>query len=190
MQHLRWLLFLPVTAVVWGISCSSSKRIPELKAIGGVLDLSQHDFQSDPVVTLGGEWLYYSGQLVTDINDAKKLTGTPVNVPQTWPGDGFGTYHLHLKLPALHEIVKLHMQAQLSAYDVYISGLLRAASGRPGRSGPETTPATKPLKSAGCAAHQQCPAPGWRTTFSGAHCRRNSGRNGGRSSNEENPAAE
>lgn len=145
MRHLRWLLLLLVSAVAWAASCSGSKGVPELKAARGVLDLSQHNFQAEPVVTLGGEWLYYSGQLITGAADAKSLAATPVNIPQTWSGDGFGTYHLHLKLPDAHEIFKLHMEAQLSAYDVYISGIRRAASGNPGRTVAETKPATEPL---------------------------------------------
>lgn len=145
MPYLRWLLLLLVTAVAWAISCSGSKGTRELKAVSGLLDLSQHDFENGPVVTLGGEWLYYSGQLITSTAEAKSLAAVPVKVPQTWAGDGFGTYHLHLKLPETHEIFKLHMEAQLSAYDVYISGVRRAASGKPGKSMAETQPATEPL---------------------------------------------
>lgn len=145
MRHLRRLLFVLVTAPAWVVSCSGSNGTRGLKAVSGALDLSRHDFENEPVVTLGGEWLYYSGQLVTSTAEAKSLVAVPVSVPQTWAGDGFGTYHLHLQLPEAHEIFKLHMEAQLSAYDAYVSGVQRAASGKPGRTMAETRPATEPL---------------------------------------------
>ncbi len=145
MRHLRWLVLLVVLAVALAVSCSGSKGVPELKAAGGVLDLTQHDFNNVPVITLGGQWLCYKDELIGSAAEAKNLKGTPVNVPQTWSGDGFGTYHLHLKLPDAHEIFKLHMEAQLSAYDVYVSGVRRAASGVPGKTMTETRPATQPL---------------------------------------------
>ncbi|HNE18796.1 MAG TPA: sensor histidine kinase [Turneriella sp.] len=145
MRHLRWLLLLLSSALACAVSCSGGKGARELKAVGGVLDLSQHDFHSEPVITLGGEWLYYPDQLLTSAAEAKTVQGVPVIIPQTWSGYGFGTYHLRLTLPDAHEIFKLHMEAQLSAYDVYISGVRRAASGLPGKTMAETKPATEPL---------------------------------------------
>lgn len=128
-----------------GSPCGSNPGVPEYKAQRGFLDLSQHDFALQGVVTLGGEWLFFDKELLEKISSQKLANAATVIVPKTWQGDGFGTYALRVKLPRHTENFTLHMEAQLSAYDVFISGTKRAQSGRPGMSRAETKPATVPL---------------------------------------------
>lgn len=143
--RLRWLFFLLGLAILIGSPCGSSPGVPEYKAQRGFLDLSQHDFARQGVVTLGGEWLFFDKELREKLPASDTDRAAVVTAPQTWRGEGFGTYALRLKLPEGSENYKLHMEAQLSAYDVFVSGVKRAQSGRPGISLSETEPATAPL---------------------------------------------
>lgn len=126
-------------------SCAGDTRITDVHARQGVLDLSDHDFQHAPLVVLGGEWNFYANSLVIAPEQLRGLAVSSQKIPQTWPGAGFGVYSLKLRLPQTGDRFKVHMEAQLSAYDVYVAGVRRAASGKPGATAAETEPATKPL---------------------------------------------
>lgn len=138
--------FLLTLAVL--LSFPSCHLVPETldaKAKDGALDLTAHNFHSEPMVLLGGEWEYFPNVLATNVKEIDTLKKQKINVPGTWNGDGYGTYHLRLTLPEAPENFRIHMTAQLTAYDVFVDGRLRAASGKPGRVKAETQPSTSPL---------------------------------------------
>ncbi len=136
---------LTVAAVLSFSSCNLVPETLNAKAKDGVLDLTAHNFQSEPIVLLGGEWEFFPNVLATNVTEIETLKAQKIDVPGTWNGDGYGTYHLRLTLPEASENFRIHMTAQLTAYDVFVDGRLRAVSGKPGRVKAETRPSTSPL---------------------------------------------
>jgi len=145
-EYVQVRIVLALLLILAGSSCARSGPVPEKKAIAGQLDLSQHDFYRSPVIVLGGEWDLFRNRLVTTPSQAQSMTAERVVLPQTWSGDGHATYRLKIRLPEnLPEILSLHMEAQLSAYDLSVGEKIIAASGKPGINVAETIPDTRPL---------------------------------------------
>ena len=132
--------------LVAGSHCARAGRIPEKKAVSGILDLTNHDFTADPLVILGGEWDLFPNRLIAAPAEANSTQAQQVILPQTWSGNGHATYRLRIRLPEkLFDSMAVHMEAQLSAYELGVPGRVLAASGKPGSSISETMPETRPL---------------------------------------------
>lgn len=133
--------------VLFAVSqCTKAGRVPEKKAVAGVLDLTAHDFGAEPLIILGGEWSFYPNRLISTPAEAQSVEAQKVVLPQTWSGNGYGTYRLRIRLPEhFADKVMLHMEAQLSAYELSAGGRTLAASGKPGISIAGTEPQTQPL---------------------------------------------
>lgn len=126
--------------------CARAGRIPEKKAVSGILDLTNHDFTADPLVILGGEWDLFPNRLIATPAEANSTRAQQVILPQTWSGNGHATYRLRIRLPEkLSENMAVHMEAQLSAYELSVPDRILATSGKPGSSLSETIPETRPL---------------------------------------------
>lgn len=111
-------------------------EVPFAKA--GEMDLSNYNFNKDPVVALDGEWEFYWNQTYLGIQVDKSLGNSPkfLNqmVPSNWKGfdwygeslDGFGyaTYKLKVLLPENTPALALHNLDLSSAYRLYINGKL------------------------------------------------------------------
>lgn len=132
--------------IILANGCTRVAPITEKKAIAGFLDLTSHDFIASPLIVLGGEWDFYRNHLINNPVEAQSLSPQRVILPQTWSGDGHATYRLRIRLPEkIPDNIAIHMEAQLSAYELSTGGGTLAASGKPGSSSAETIPATKPL---------------------------------------------
>ena len=138
-------LVLVLAFVLAPFNCGGNVNRADAFAKDGALDLTHHDFKLVPIIALNGEWQFFSSALVATPAAAAQLNAVNRSVPQTWVGDGHGTYRLRVKLPPSATDFSVHMQAQLSAYDVVVDGSVRAASGQPAASRADTLPATKPL---------------------------------------------
>lgn len=139
-------IVLALLIILAGSACARSGPVPEIKATAGHIDLSQHDFSHSPLIILGGEWDLFRNRLIDTLSPAQPITAERVVLPQTWSGDGHATYRLKIRLPEKQpETLSLHMEAQLSAYDLSVGGKIIAASGKPGTHVAETIPGTQPL---------------------------------------------
>ncbi|MBP7280947.1 MAG: hypothetical protein KBA66_05190 [Leptospiraceae bacterium] len=133
------------------------KNIP--KAVKGILDLSQWDFEKDGVINLDGEWEFYWNELV--IADGLQPIGNNDNtkyipVPSQWqnegyPAYGYATYRLQILLPVVVGTGRdLSLQRQIpmsiamtnaaTAYAMYINGKLASVNGKVGKSKEESEP--------------------------------------------------
>lgn len=126
--------------------CARAGQVPEKKAATGFLDLTNHDFTAQPLIVLGGEWDLFRHRLIVTPAETRSLSAERIVLPQTWSGDGHATYRLRIRLPDnLPENLAIHMEAQLSAYELSAGGRTLAASGKPAASFAETVPETRPL---------------------------------------------
>ena len=127
-------------AVIFLSGCSERKEPP--RAVKGVLDLSQWGFEKDGIVELRGHWEFYWNRLLTP--EAFSRTHPAqypdfFNVPGLWggiklktnryPGDGFTTYRLNLKLPPNRETLALRVGLIQTAYKIWINGEHLASGG-------------------------------------------------------------
>lgn len=136
------------------------------RAVGGILDLADWDFQKDGIVALDGEWEFYGGIfLPAESFNASSLSRQPqlILVPGPWTGypdqsgapmgsDGFATYRLRILLPraAVDSLDPTRDQLSVfipyvhTSYELWIDGELLAANGRVGRSRSEGKPQFRP----------------------------------------------
>ncbi len=133
-------------------SCSSrndSERTPT-KAVAGIMDLADWDFEEDGLIDLSGDYEFYWMQHVHP--DSFGTSSPPgksgfINVPDTWnnktfdgqtlSGDGYATYrliiHLRKELPLAFRFLDM-----ASAFKVFANGEVILSSGVPGKT-PETS---------------------------------------------------
>lgn len=128
------LLFL---LAFWYLTTGDSEQI---EARNGILDIENWDLEANKPISLNGQWEFYWNQFLTvsEISDAEP--DLLVQVPSTWdeysldgqglPGEGYGTYRLHVKTGLLQEeIMGLRIQTFSSAYRLYIDDKLVAQNG-------------------------------------------------------------
>jgi PAS domain S-box-containing protein len=123
----------------------SPRRIPP-KAVKGVLDLSNWDFEKDGRVELRGECEFYWSQHLFPLNFFKapfpEKTGF-IPIPGYWknkevggvkhPGDGFATYRLNIILKEKKQALALRILEISVAYNLYINGRHAISLGVPGQ---------------------------------------------------------
>jgi two-component system sensor histidine kinase ChiS len=137
---------IPMLIILSG--CSERKGLP--RAVAGVLDLSQWDFDKQGIVALDGQWEFYWDRLLVP-NDFSG--GDPIesraffSVPGFWggfqlrpgpyTGDGFATYRLRIKMDPGPRNLALRVGLIQTAYNLWIDGERVGAGGIVGR-GPKT----------------------------------------------------
>jgi len=133
------------------ISCSQYSGKISPKAVKGVLDLSDWDFEKDGPARLHGEWEFYWQQLLVpkDFNkENKPKISTMITVPSSWkglavdnkkiPGEGFATYRLNILARDFKNIQALHIPFQSLSYKVFINNKEVVRGGNPGKSREQT----------------------------------------------------
>ena len=117
-----------------------------------LIDLRAEDFADGRIVRIPTRWEFYWGRflLPEDFRGALKpardagyagmrpWTASSVS-GQTFPGQGFATYRMLLRLPP-DARYGFRIQQQLMAYRLYVDGELLIEAGRVGRSHAETLP--------------------------------------------------
>ena len=133
-------------------------RIP-LKAVNGVLDLRDWNFEKDGPIKLDGEWEFYWQQLLRYGDFFKssppKRTGM-FQVPGIWTGlevegekigeggDGYATFSLKVLLPEKAEQYTMKIGVQLTAYSLSVNGETVAFAGNTGKIVSESIPGYSP----------------------------------------------
>lgn len=127
------------------------------KAIDGVLDLTEWDFQNDGTIKLDGDWEFYWKQLIAPddfiTSSYPHRTGW-VKVPSVWntyrvknallPKDGYATYRLTVHLPPSSETKALNVVLISTAYTLWVDGKKILANGRVGTDKSSMVPLWKP----------------------------------------------
>ena len=137
--------------------CSSSKTTI-IQADKGIINLTQWDFNKDGNIKLDGQWEFYWNKLITysDIKGGIDAAHIMADVPKAWtednaseqilPGQGYGTYRLHVKtsLPA-NSLLSFNVNTFSSAYKLYVNDLEVASNGTVGVTKQQYKPEFKPL---------------------------------------------
>ena len=143
-SHRHWSCFrILAILVLWGGLCSDLLANPAPRAVEGLLDLRQWNWQEEGSVNLEGEWAFFWDQLL----EPGQLTGTSEDylaLPGPWKGSskqgtelattGYATYQLQILLPAGEEILVLKVPPIRSAFRLWANGELLGASGEVGTS--------------------------------------------------------
>jgi class 3 adenylate cyclase len=139
------------------LSCKTfGKSLPVAKE--GLLDLSHRDFEKEGKITLDGDWEFYWNHLFSP-NDLKNdsLIAKPVyiKVPGIWnklfigtekvSGQGFGTYHLRVKLNHPYALLGIKVADISSAYNLWVNKSLVATNGAVSSVSNEMVPQYFPL---------------------------------------------
>src|SRR6056297_238729 len=131
------IVLLLLLSAFWYLTTGDSKQI-EVK--NGILDMESWDFEMDEPVSLTGQWEFYWKQFLTVSEMADAEDAILAEVPGTWdeysldgqglPGQGYGTYRLHVKTGLVPgKIMGFRIQTFSSAYRLYVDDRLLAENG-------------------------------------------------------------
>ena len=136
-------------------------------AVGGYLDLSHQDFESNKLLNLDGEWEFYWNALITPddfVTGASKKTEF-IKVPGFWnryfgnkeiyPGVGFATFRLQIKLPKTRQILAIKLPLMHSSYTLWANGHIVLSNGIIGKTRETTVPQFLPLSTPLLSADSQ-----------------------------------
>lgn len=137
--------------------CSSTTRGKKPpKAVKGLIDLSNCNFEKDGPVKLDGEWEFYWNKLLTpaDFIAVGNVNVEYIDVPSIWnssrghaktlPGTGFATYRLTVVLSDINQVYAVKMKEIFSAYKLWVDGKLIYSSGKTGKSKSTAIPKHQP----------------------------------------------
>lgn len=152
-----WLLatlLLVVVLTATAVFVPFANDYQDVRAVGGVLDLSAVDLKNTVAVRLDGEWEFYWRDLLepTDFT-ARQALAAPVAytlVPNTWDntvvdnekldGHGYATYRLTIKVPESSDVIALQVPTIFSAHKMWVNGKLIHEEGVVGKSAEESIP--------------------------------------------------
>ncbi len=131
LPRIAYLLILSIFLLVGTIFLSmhlSIRTLPQAKH--GILDLRSLSMDSDPVIPLNGEWLYYPGRL--DQNDDRPLSsskGETFSVPNFWSSPslpkenrfGYGVFRLRILLPDECKSFAIKLKNITPNYELWIN---------------------------------------------------------------------
>ncbi|KQO07320.1 hybrid sensor histidine kinase/response regulator [Paenibacillus sp. Leaf72] len=145
-----FLMILGITGTIFVLMFLKLADKQDVRAVNGVLDLSNWSFVENGAVKLDGEWEFYPNQLLTPKDFAiasqlpaeQALPSKLVNVPGKWnaylsgegsrAGIGYGTYRLKIQLPShLREIYGVYTSNIRMANRIYLNNQMIGASGAP-----------------------------------------------------------
>ena len=151
--YLRRLIFLVIILFIF--SCNqSSKAIP--KAVNGVVDLKDWDFESDGIVKMDGEWEFYPFVLPNYYGEVPEENKNYLEVPKFWNGFvygekdgkpremnglGYGTYRL--KILTMAKEVGIKTSNQATAFSLYCDKEIILQSGVVGETAESSIPSKK-----------------------------------------------
>jgi hypothetical protein len=147
------LLTLVVLFLFLSSACHSNhegKSPP--KAVKGILDLTQWDFEKDGPVYLNGEYEFYWKEHVSpsDFSNPSHQPPTFVSVPGFWnnevldgkrlSGQGYATYRLRVLLGRVQQSLAMRFLDMGTAFAVYVDGHPLGSVGVPGKDRETTVP--------------------------------------------------
>ncbi|MBF0119384.1 MAG: response regulator [Desulfobacterales bacterium] len=139
------LLFLIDT----GCKSNLSGKLPP-KAINGVLDLRNWDFEKDGIIKLNGEWEFYWKQFLIPENPIIPQKTGIINVPSSWngyvvdgkklSGDGYATYRLKILLNNHDTPLGFKFLTMSTAYRFYVNSKKITSVGNIGETSASSIP--------------------------------------------------
>ncbi|TGL64673.1 adenylate/guanylate cyclase domain-containing protein [Leptospira sarikeiensis] len=125
---------------IFSISCTFPSS-PTAKK--GVLDLTQWDYRTHPVLNLQGDWSYFSNTF-DDVSEAGKEIEFR-KIPGVWQGSGFALIKLKILLPKEYKRLAIYSKHQATTFEILINGVSVGSSGKPGTSYETSIPDNRPV---------------------------------------------
>lgn len=132
-------------------ACANIEQPP--KAVSGILDLTEWNFQKQGNVHLKGQWEFYWQQMLEpgDFSDEKTQDNTGmIDVPSFWnglevggnrlKGDGYATLRLRVLLPPGSEDLAIRLEDQATAYRLWVNGTTMLGNGTVANNREESVP--------------------------------------------------
>jgi class 3 adenylate cyclase len=121
------------------VSCNSNQKIAP-KAVKGVLDLRNWDFEKDGIIKLDGEWEFYWQQFLTSKDFDTVQNKHFINVPDVWndydwngqklSGTGFSSYKLTILINKSQQDLAFRILNCGTAYNLLINNSLYKGNGK------------------------------------------------------------
>ncbi|MFA9390517.1 MAG: ATP-binding protein [Prolixibacteraceae bacterium] len=136
-------------------SCSEQAKTINPKAVGGIIDLSNWDFDTNGTVKLNGEWEFYWNSFYYDSINLPQNRPAPsmLLVPGLWnkskvdgteiQGKGYASYRLKIKCNSKEELSIKYLNSATSCA-IFIDGKLLYSAGKPGKTARSTIPSYQP----------------------------------------------
>ena len=140
MKHFCMLVFF-----FFLTSCSSITIYQQPKAVQGVLDLRNWDFQMHETINLNGEWEFYWEAFyeTEDFTNDPPPVVSYIQVPSAWNGfkiddheiggEGYATYRLKILLNDPQMPLALKIRTVETAANIYVNGHLLQTIGKVGK---------------------------------------------------------
>lgn len=141
------------------ISCGNQGKIPP-KAVNGVLDLRDWDFEKDGVINLDGEWEFYWETFPEGDNlNLPETIKSFIFVPKDWngnrvsyknnkgvieekeiEGEGYATYKINLILKENSQFLEMLFPIEFNSYEVYVNNVRIHKIGELGKNKEQSIP--------------------------------------------------
>ncbi|GFZ33418.1 diguanylate cyclase [Clostridium zeae] len=114
-------------------------NISDVKAVKGVIDFSNYDFDKKQITSLDGQWELYNNELLEPQQLENRSTNNYLTIPnelkEQFNGQATGYMTLRLKIKAEDTIVYgFRIKRLLSASKVWVNGILQGKVGTVGKS--------------------------------------------------------
>ncbi|MBT8350543.1 MAG: hypothetical protein KJO26_04825 [Deltaproteobacteria bacterium] len=157
-MRLRRFIYSLVFLLIGVCACekqTETKVFPT--AVGGVLDLTQWEFERDGPVKLTGEFEFYWSQLLNPqdfIENESSLKADFIVVPRTWngfeyqgkaiSGDGYATYHLSVLINGGDADLGLKLLEMSTSFKLFVNGQKLCSAGLVGQTAESAKPGYHP----------------------------------------------
>lgn len=103
------------------VGTNTSKTTP--KAINGVIDLRNWDFDRDGMLKLDGQWVYYKEKLLKpeDFSSDNYIDGENYTIPGSYGEHSYGTYRLKLLVDDTTDLYAINVDFIQSAYRLWLN---------------------------------------------------------------------
>ena len=144
-------ILIIIAIILTFCSCSNNKNKIAPKAVKGVLDLRNWDFEKDGIVNLDGEWEFYWQQFLTSKEFDTINKKHYIQVPSDWKGyewdnkillpqDGFVSLKLKLVFNKISKNLVFKILNMGTAYRFFVNDSLNGSNGTVGKNRNESTP--------------------------------------------------
>jgi diguanylate cyclase (GGDEF)-like protein len=138
---MRKIIIVIIFIVLSIITCLflNNNKVGNVKAIKGIMNLSNYNFTQNGIVKLDGQWELYNNKLLMpeDLKNERpdKYLIIPSELKTQLNGQTTGYMTLHLRIYAPEEVVYgFKIQRLLSASKVWVNGVLQGEAGKVGES--------------------------------------------------------
>ena len=151
------IIIFAISLIFTPLSGQESSVKPTPKAVNGIIDLRNWDFNQDGSLNLSGEWRFYWKQLLKsdDINKPKhSMMAGLFNIPGYWTGHevdgkpisghGYATFTLTVLLKNQIDAIALRVYEVQSAYTLYINDKVMMSNGTVGQTREQMIPQSFP----------------------------------------------